>query len=59
MVENKSKKSKFTVGKLILSILGVLAGFIFLSPFYIIVENSSKTKKEMVTSELALPKNFG
>ena len=32
MVENKSKKSKFTVGKLILSILGVLAGFIFLSP---------------------------
>ena len=59
MVENESKKSKFTVGKLILSILGVLAGFIFLSPFYIIVVNSFKTKKEMFTSVLALPKNFG
>ena len=59
MAKNKTGKDKFTLGKLITSILGVLAGLIFLSPFYIIVVNSFKTKKEMFSSVLALPKNFG
>ena len=59
MTRNETGKDKITVGKLILSILGILVGFIFISPFYIIIVNSFKTKKEMFTSVLAAPKNFG
>ena len=59
MTRNETGKDKITFGKLILSILGILVGFIFISPFYIIIVNSFKTKKEMFTSVLALPKNFG
>ena len=59
MTRNETGKDKITFGKLILSILGILVGFIFISPFYIIIVNSFKTKKEMFTSVLAAPKNFG
>ena len=38
-----------------LNILGLILGLICLSPFYIIIVNSFKTKGELFESTLALP----
>lgn len=50
---NMSKKKKT-----ILTILGVVLGLIFLSPFYIIVLNSFKTKKELFQGTLSWPESL-
>lgn len=53
----KSKKS-FPIIKLIGIILSALLAMLFLSPFYIIIINSFKTKKQLFESTLAFPKIF-
>ncbi len=57
MAKNKNKE-KMTLDKWILSVLGIIVGIIFLSPFYIIIVNSFKTKKEIFKSVLSLPDKF-
>lgn len=49
----KLKLSKVTVGA-----IGIILGMLFLSPFYIILVNSFKTKKELFQSVLSFPKVF-
>jgi raffinose/stachyose/melibiose transport system permease protein len=51
MKDNK----KIGIGKVIGILFSALLGILFLSPFYIIVVNSFKTKKELFSSTLALP----
>ncbi|MBC2579510.1 carbohydrate ABC transporter permease [Clostridium sp. DJ247] len=46
---------KINVGKGIGILFSCLLGILFLSPFYIIIVNSFKTKKELFSSTLALP----
>ncbi|OCL27977.1 sugar ABC transporter permease [Orenia metallireducens] len=41
--------------KVTLNIIGILTGLLFLSPFYIMLVNSFKTKKELFMDALALP----
>lgn len=52
----KSNK-KLSLRRIIATILSCLLALVFLSPFYIIVVNSFKTKKELFESTLALPTN--
>ncbi|MHC1683612.1 MAG: carbohydrate ABC transporter permease [Clostridiaceae bacterium] len=52
----KSNK-KINLRRIIGTILSCLLALVFLSPFYIIVVNSFKTKKELFESTLALPTN--
>ncbi len=52
------KTEKLNVGKITLGVIGIALGALFLSPFYIIIINSLKTKKELFTSVLSLPKIF-
>jgi raffinose/stachyose/melibiose transport system permease protein len=52
------KNKKLNVGKVVLGIIGAAFGLLFLSPFYIIVVNSFKTKKELFASVLSIPKMF-
>lgn len=53
------KKHKKIKPKIIItSILSIILGLVFLSPFYIIVVNSFKSKKELFESTLALPHQF-
>lgn len=49
---------KIKVGRVTLGFLGITLGLLFLSPFYIILINSFKTKKELFTSALSFPKVF-
>ena len=49
----KNKLSKWA-----LDILGIVLALICLSPFYIIIVNSFKTKGELFESTLSLPENF-
>ncbi|WFD09822.1 carbohydrate ABC transporter permease [Tepidibacter hydrothermalis] len=44
--------------KLLLGLIGVIAGLIFLSPFYIIIVNAFKTKKELFQNTLGLPESL-
>ncbi|PRX22385.1 raffinose/stachyose/melibiose transport system permease protein [Orenia metallireducens] len=44
--------------KVILRIIGILTGLLFLSPFYIVVINAFKTKKELFMDTLGLPNSF-
>lgn len=55
--QNKNVKG----GKTFLAVVGIALGILFLTPFYIIVINSFKTKKELFGSVLSLPQslNFG
>ena len=65
---NKSKKSdeqgpRLVVGdskgkKIVLYVLGIFLGLAFLSPFYIVIINSFKSKKEIFSSTLTFPKEF-
>lgn len=48
-------KSKIAPSRLIVAIFSTILGLLFLSPFYIIIINSFKTKKELFSSTLALP----
>ena len=48
-------KNKFS--NFIFNILGIVLGLICLSPFYIIIVNSFKTKGELFESTLALPQS--
>lgn len=41
--------------KIIVAIIGILLGLLFISPFYIILTNSFKTKKELFLDTLGLP----
>ncbi|MDP4143048.1 MAG: carbohydrate ABC transporter permease [Bacillota bacterium] len=52
-----SVKVKHTISakKIVSIILSALLGLLFLSPFYIIIVNSFKTKKELFSSTLAFP----
>jgi len=52
------KKKKLKVSTVILGVIGVALGLLFLSPFYIIIINSFKTKKELFGSVLSFPKVF-
>ena len=52
------KTEKLNVGKIALGVIGIALGALFLSPFYIIIINSLKTKKELFTSVLSFPKIF-
>ncbi|WP_234123718.1 carbohydrate ABC transporter permease [Clostridium hydrogenum] len=52
------KHKKVTPKIIITSILSIILGLVFLSPFYIIVVNSFKSKKELFESTLALPHQF-
>ncbi|MCB2313807.1 carbohydrate ABC transporter permease [Clostridium tagluense] len=52
------KTKKLTAGNLTLGVVGVALGILFLSPFYIIIINSFKTKKELFGSVLSFPKIF-
>lgn len=51
------KKSN-VIPKLISAIISIFLGLLFISPFYIIIINSFKTKKELFNSTLALPSKF-
>lgn len=44
--------------KLIIYIIGITLGLLFVSPFYIILTNSFKTKKELFLNTLSLPKTL-
>ena len=46
------------LNKIALDILGIILALICLSPFYIIIVNSFKTKGELFESTLALPEKF-
>ncbi|MBU3092644.1 carbohydrate ABC transporter permease [Clostridium sp. CF011] len=52
------KNRKLNVGKLALGVIGIALGALFLSPFYIIIINSLKTKKELFASVLSFPEIF-
>ncbi|MBW9145314.1 carbohydrate ABC transporter permease [Clostridium sp. CM028] len=52
------KTRKLNVGKLALGVIGIALGALFLSPFYIIIINSLKTKKELFASVLSFPEIF-
>lgn len=52
------KQKKFHISNLPTAIVGILAALLFLSPFYIIVVNSFKTKSELFSSTLSLPKSL-
>ena len=51
-------KQKSVKSKIILTVLGVILGLLFISPFWTIVTNSFKTKKELFLSTLSLPSSF-
>ncbi|MEJ8553875.1 carbohydrate ABC transporter permease [Tepidibacter sp. Z1-5] len=44
--------------KLLLGIIGAIVGLIYLSPFYIIIVNAFKTKKELFQNTLGLPESL-
>lgn len=49
---------KINIHKYILTIFGILLSLIWISPFYIILVNSFKTKKELFINTLSLPKSL-
>lgn len=53
-----AKKRKLKASYCIISIISIIAALIFLSPFYIIIVNSFKTKAQLFTSTLALPSSL-
>lgn len=53
-----NKTRHFSILKVISVILSVLLGLLFLSPFYIVIINSFKTRQELFANTLALPKTF-
>lgn len=61
MSKKVSKKLDVTMPrskKIVLTILGIALGLLFLSPFYIILINAFKTKKELFQSTLSFPKEW-
>lgn len=50
----KSKQNS----RILLYIIGIITSLLFLSPFYILVVNSFKTKRELFGSTLTLPKEW-
>ncbi len=52
------ENSKLKVSKVTLALIGIVLGLLFLSPFYIIIINSFKTKKELFTGVLSFPNTF-
>lgn len=54
---NKHKK-KIHLSTIIITIIGIWAGLLYLSPFYIVIINSFKSKQELFANTLALPKNL-
>lgn len=53
-----NKKKKLKVSNVSLGFIGIALGLLSLSPFYIIIINSFKTKKELFGSVLSLPNMF-
>lgn len=47
-----------SIKKYLLCILGIILSIIWISPFYLVLINSFKTKKELFTSTLGFPKKF-
>ncbi|MCK5779886.1 MAG: carbohydrate ABC transporter permease [Psychrilyobacter sp.] len=50
--------TKSNISKISLYIIGIVTSIIFVSPFYILVVNAFKTKKEIFGSTLTLPKGL-
>ncbi|MCY6354264.1 carbohydrate ABC transporter permease [Clostridium sp. ZS2-4] len=48
-------KKKFNIAAILVSIVSILVGLLYLSPFYIIIVNAFKTKKELFQSTLSRP----
>lgn len=48
-------KKKKTTGRIVLEIVGILLALLWLSPFYIMLVNAFKTKREMFENTLAPP----
>ena len=44
--------------KILLYIVGIITSILFISPFYILIVNAFKTKRELFGSTLTLPKNW-
>lgn len=51
-------KKKFKLKFFLTSLLGIVLGLVFLSPFYIIIVNAFKTKADLFKSTLSLPKDI-
>lgn len=61
--EKDVKNDKLVTGdtkikKITLYILGIILGLIFLSPFYILIINSFKSKKEIFSSTITIPSKW-
>lgn len=52
------KSGRIKIGTLLTSLVGVILGLVYLSPFYIIIINSFKKKRDLFESTLAFPKKF-
>ena len=52
------KSGKIKISTIVTSSIGILLGLLYLSPFYIIVINSFKKKRDLFESTLAFPKQF-
>lgn len=47
-----------SVGKIVISAFGILLSILWVSPFYLVLVNSFKTKKEIFTDTIGLPGKF-
>ena len=52
------KTKKFSIGKLLLLLIGIIAALLYLSPVLILVNSSFKTLKEIYLNILALPETL-
>ena len=55
MIKSKNNKKKLSLPNILITILGAALGLLFLSPFYIIIVNAFKTKRELFKNTLSLP----
>lgn len=51
-------RQKIHISHIVITVIGILLGLIYLSPFYIVIINSFKTKQELFANTLALPKTL-
>lgn len=57
-VTGKQRLKKYSIGILILEIVGILLALLFLSPFYFVIANSFKPFKELILNTASLPKSL-
>ncbi|SHI47982.1 raffinose/stachyose/melibiose transport system permease protein [Clostridium cavendishii DSM 21758] len=58
VASNSKKPLNIKISTVIYTIIGLVLGVLFLSPFYIIFINSFKSKKELFASTLSIPSVF-